>query len=119
MIAVGAWGGSHLCIDFNKIDLLPFLTIDNHCGSTSIRLGFLMLTFNITFFGAELRELNRKMASGELEREMQEQMDKLAEQFKMEDEKAKQEEVDDIKHISSVLEELIEEIKKKQGGAEQ
>lgn len=74
------WGGCHLDIDCRKIDILPRITLSDFTGCLILNIGFLMLTFNLCIYSSDMKEFNRKIRSGELERELQdmrEQMEKL------------------------------------------
>lgn len=77
LIADKEWGGCHLDIDFKKIDLLPRITLSDLTGCLILNVGFLMLTFNLCIYSSDMRELNRKLQSGEIEKEMKEMQEKL------------------------------------------
>ena len=71
------WGGCGLDIDFKKIDILPRITLSDMVGSLVLNIGFLMLTFNLYIYSSDLREFNRKLKSGELEKELQDMLKKM------------------------------------------
>lgn len=77
LIADKEWGGCHLDIDFKKIDLLPRITLSDLTGCLILNVGFLMLTFNLCIYSSDMREFNRKLKSGEIEKEMKEMQEKL------------------------------------------
>lgn len=88
------WGGCDLTIDLKKIDVLPRITLSQMTGiSLMLNIGFLMLTFNLCIFSSEIKEFNRKLLSGELEKEMQEMHEKMGDLLKKEiEESAEQKE---------------------------
>lgn len=77
LIADKEWGGCHLDIDFKKIDLLPRITLSDLTGCLILNVGFLMLTFNLCIYNSDMREFNRKLKSGEIEKEMNEMQEKM------------------------------------------
>ena len=112
VLADGDWGGCHLSVDFNKIDLLPQVCLKNVLGNTHFCIAFLMLNFELVFFGSEMKAFLRKLKSGELKKEMDEMAEQMKPQIHTLDEiKEKQKEDDNIKHISEVLEEIKAELK--------
>jgi hypothetical protein len=84
MLLDKVWGGCHLEICFTKIDLLPRITLSELTGCMLLNIGFLMLTFNLCIFSSEIKEFNRKLQSGELEKEMQEMCEKMGDLLKKE-----------------------------------
>lgn len=72
------WGGCDLAVDFRKIDLLPRFTISEITGCFVLNIGFMMLTFSLCVLSNEVREFQKKLESGESEKEMREQAEKLA-----------------------------------------
>lgn len=110
------WGGSDICIDFNKIDFLPRITMSSLHGLFMLNIGFLMLAFNFYVFGKEMREFNRKIKSGELVNEIHAHIVELENKFKQEREEERrqeQEQQDSIKHISEAVDQIMVELKKK------
>lgn len=82
LIADKEWGGCHLDIDFRKIDILPRITLSEFTGCMVLNIGFLMLTFNLCIFSSDMREFNRKLKSGELEKEVQDMQKKMEDLLK-------------------------------------
>ena len=72
------WGGCDLAIDFRKIDLLPRITISEMSGCFALNMGFLMFTFNLCVLSSDVREFQRKLISGELDKEIKERAEQLA-----------------------------------------
>ena len=79
MLTDKEWGGCHLALDFGKIDLLPRITISDFTGCLIFDIGFLMLNFTLCIYSSDVKEFNRKLKSGELEKELQEQREKMRE----------------------------------------
>jgi hypothetical protein len=79
MLTDKEWGGCHLDIDFRKMDILPRITLSDFTGCLVLNIGFLMLTFNLCVYSSDMKEFNRKLKSGELEKELQEQREKMRE----------------------------------------
>ena len=96
MILDKDWGGCHVNIDFHKIDLFPRITISDLTGCLVLNMGFLMLTFNLCVYGQEMREFSRKLRTGEIEKEMKEQIKKLEELVSTEREKAEKKKDDTL-----------------------
>lgn len=110
------WGGIDLCIDFNKIEILPRFNISSMHDTCFVNIGFLMLTFGLYIYGAEMRDFTRRMRSGELDKQFQEHIKLMDEQIKHEQEQYQQEaqqQQDTIKHISEVVDQIMLELKKK------
>ena len=82
MLADKEWGGCHIDIDFRKMDILPRITLSDFTGCLVLNIGFLMLTFNLCVYSSDMKEFNRKLKSGELEKELQEQREKMRELLK-------------------------------------
>ena len=113
LIANGNWGESHLRADINKIDVLPRFTISNTLGNTHIKLAFLMLTFELIFYGNEMRDFLRKLKSGEIQKEIEQMQrdidEKIAKLRKLANTQVQND--DNIKHISEVVDEIMVELK--------
>lgn len=94
ILKTGDWGGCSLLISFRKIDLLPRITISEMTGIPFMMdIGFLMFTFNLTVFGKQLRNINKRVREEGLQKvaeETIEQLNKTLEELKN---KAKQEDV--------------------------
>lgn len=91
-IAKGEWGGLHFSITFKKIDLLPKFTIAEMDGCLILDFGFLMFNLNLCVLSEEFREFQRKLESGELEKELNEKTEMLAKMI----EKMKQQKDDSL-----------------------
>ena len=64
------WGSIDLHISFNRIDLLPRITLSDITGVFVMNVGFLMLNLNLVIYDREFREFNRR---AEKERDSEEQ----------------------------------------------
>ena len=103
------WGYSDICVDFNKIDFLPRITASSLQGSFLLNIGFLMLTFNFFVYSSDMREFNKKMKSGEF---LKDAIEVLEGQYEQQV-KREQQQADNIKHISEVVDQIMIELKKK------
>ena len=92
MLADKEWGGCHIDIDFRKMDILPRITLSDFTGCLVLNIGFLMLTFNLCVYSSDMKKFNRKLKSGELEKELQEQREKMRELLKSAIEESEQKE---------------------------
>lgn len=54
------WGSIDLHICFNKIDILPRITLSDITGVFILNVGFLMLSMNLAVYDKEFREFNRR-----------------------------------------------------------
>lgn len=61
MITEQDWGCIDLNINFNKIDLLPRITISDMKGAFVFNVGFFMLTLNLVVLNKPNRALNREV----------------------------------------------------------
>lgn len=61
MIAEQDWGCIDLNINFDKIDLLPRITISDMKGAFVLNVGFFMLTLNLVVLNKPNRALNREV----------------------------------------------------------
>lgn len=103
------WGYLGICVDFNKIDVLPRITASSLQGAFLLNIGFLMLSLDFFVYSKEMKEFNRKVKSGEFLRgAIQELEGQFEAQMKRE-----QEQQDSIKHISEAVDQIMVELKKK------
>lgn len=61
MITEQDWGCIDLNINFNKIDLLPRITISDMKGAFVFNVGFFMLTLNLVVLNKPNRAHNREV----------------------------------------------------------
>ena len=61
MIKEEDWGCIDLNINFNKIDLLPRITISDMKGAFVFNVGFFMFTLNLVVLDKRNRALNREV----------------------------------------------------------
>lgn len=54
------WGCVTFSINFNKIDVLPRITLSDMTGATILNVGLFMLTLNLCVLDRVQREMNRR-----------------------------------------------------------
>lgn len=54
------WGCITLSINFNKIDVLPRITLSDMTGATILNVGLFMFTLNLCVLDRVQREMNRR-----------------------------------------------------------